>query len=179
MKFVHWKKDEEVRLEKYEDHFDPIAYDARNTRIIPSVQTMLTQLENGTLDMLAHYQGDKNVLKDRVEQNDALSMDVTTTVGFKQISYNCDRPPFHIDGFRRAMSHRFNKEVIVEQIFDGWGARAPNSLVSSALDFWHNGDLEPYEFSLQAAANELVDAGFVWGESDGKLYMPADNTSLD
>jgi peptide/nickel transport system substrate-binding protein len=179
MKFVHWRKSEEVRLEKYDDHFDPIAYDARNTRIIPSVQTMLTQLENGTIDMLAHYLGDKNVLQDRVEQNDSLSMDITTTVGFKQISYNCDRPPFHIPGFRRAMSHRFNKEVIVNQIFDGWGEIPPNSLVSSALGFWHNDDLEPYEFSLQAAANELVDAGFVWGESDGMLYMPADNTSLD
>lgn len=179
MKFVHWKKSEEVRLEKYEDHFDPIAYEARNTRIIPSVQTMLTQLEKGTLDMLANYRGDKNVLEERVNENDSLSMAATTTVGFKQISYNCDRPPFHIDGFRRAMHHRFDKDTIVDQIFDGWGAKAPNSLVSSALKFWHNGDLEDYEFSLQAAANELVKAGFVWGEGDGMLYMPADNTELD
>ncbi|MFB6206342.1 MAG: ABC transporter substrate-binding protein [Haloglomus sp.] len=178
MKFVHWKKSEEVRLEKFEDHFDPIAYEARNTRIIPSVQTMLTQLENGTLDMLANYRGDKNVLKERVGKNDSLTMAATTTVGFKQISYNCDRPPFHIDGFRRAMSHRFDKDTIVNDIFDGWGAKAPNSLVSSALKFWHNDGLEPYEFSLQAAANELADAGFVWGKSDGKLYMPADKTEL-
>lgn len=178
MEFVHWKKSEEVRLVKYEDHFDPIAYDARNTRIIPSVQTMLTQLENGTLDMLANYRGDKNVLQQKVEANDSLSMAATTTVGFKQISYNCDRPPFHIDGFRRAMNHRFDKDTIVDDIFDGWGSKAPNSLVSSALKFWHNGDLEPYEFSLQASANELIDAGFVWGEGDGKLYMPADKTEL-
>lgn len=179
MQFVHWKKSEEVRLEKYDDHFDPIAYEARNSRIIPSVQTMLTQLDNGTLDMLANYRGDKNVLKQRVDQNDSLSMAATTTVGFKQISYNCDRPPFHIAGFRRAMSHRFDKETIVNEIYDGWGTKAPNSLVSSALDFWHNDGLEDYEFSLQAAANELIKAGFVWDESDGMLYMPADNTALD
>jgi len=53
---------------------------------------MLTQLENGTLDMLANYRGDKDVLKDRVEANDSLTMASTTTVGFKQISYNNDRP---------------------------------------------------------------------------------------
>lgn len=178
MEFVHWKKSEEVRLEKFDDHFDPIAYEARNSRIIPSVQTMLTQLENGTLDMLANYRGDKNVLEERVSNSDHLSMAATTTVGFKQISYNCDRPPFHIDGFRRAMSHRFDKETIVNEIYDGWGEKAPNSLVSSALNFWHNDDLQDYEFGLQAAANELVDAGFVWGESDGMLYMPADKAEL-
>jgi peptide/nickel transport system substrate-binding protein len=178
MKFVHWKKSEEVRLEKFEDHFDPIAYEARNSRIIPSVQTMLTQLENGTLDMLANYRGDKNVLEERVNENDSLSMAATTTVGFKQISYNCDQPPFHIDGFRRAMNHRFDKDTIVDDIYSGWGEKAPNSLVSSALNFWHDDDLQEYEFSLQAAANELVDAGFVWSEGEGKLYMPANETEL-
>ena len=179
MEFVHWRSSEEVRLERFDDHFDPIAYEARNSRIIPSVQTMLTQLENGTLDMLANYRGDKDVLQDRVESNDSLSMAATTTVGFKQISYNNDRPPFHINGFRRAMNHRFDKETIVNDIYGGWGTIAPNSLVSSALENWHNDDLEQYEFSLQAAANELIEAGFVWDESDGMLYMPADNTEID
>jgi peptide/nickel transport system substrate-binding protein len=179
MEFVHWKSSEEVRLERFEDHFDPIAYEARNSRIIPSVQTMLTQLENGTLDMLANYRGDKDVLQDRVDENDSLSMAATTTVGFKQISYNNDRPPFHIDGFRRAMNHRFDKETIVNDIYGGWGSIAPNTLVSSALENWHNSELERYEFSLQAAANELIEAGFVWDESDGMLYMPADNTEID
>lgn len=176
MEFIHWETSQEVRLERYDDHFDPIAYEARNSRIIPSVQTMLTQLENGTLDMLANYRGDKQVLQDRVDANDSLSMAATTTVGFKQISYNNDRAPFHIDGFRRALTHRFDKETIVDEIYGGWGAQPPNSLVSSALNFWHNDSLSGYEFSLQAAANELVEAGFVWGENDGMLYMPADNT---
>jgi len=178
MEFVHWNASEEVRLERFDDHFDPIAYEARNSRIIPSVQTMLTQLENGTLDMLANYRGNKDVLQDRVEANDSLSMAATTTVGFKQISYNNDRPPFHIDGFRRAMNHRFDKDTIVNDIYGGWGSIAPNSLVSSALKSWHNDELERHEFSLQAAANELIEAGFVWDESDGMLYMPADNTEL-
>lgn len=178
MKFVHWRQGEEVRLERYNDHFDPVAYEARNSRIIPSVQTMLTQLENGTIDMLANYRGDKNVLQQRVEENDDLSMAATTTVGFKEISYNNDRPPFHINAFRRAMDHRVDQETIVNEIYDGWGETPPNSLVSSALDFWHNDGLEQYEFSLQSAANKLIEAGFVWDESEGMLYMPEDRAEL-
>jgi peptide/nickel transport system substrate-binding protein len=76
------------------------------------------------------------------------------------------------------MNHRFDKDTIVDDIYSGWGEKAPNSLVSSALNFWHDDDLQEYEFSLQAAANELVDAGFVWSEGEGKLYMPANETEL-
>ena len=76
------------------------------------------------------------------------------------------------------MNHRFDKETIVNDIYSGWGSIAPNTLVSSALESWHNSELERYEFSLQAAANELIEAGFVWDESDGMLYMPADNTEV-
>lgn len=178
LSFAHWRKSEEVRLEKNADHFDPVNYDARNTRIVSSTQTMVTQLENGTVDMLAAYPGDKNVLKDKVENADNLSMTATTSVGFKQISYNNDRPPFHLDSFRRAINHRFPKETIVNEIYDGWGSLPPNTPTSSALEDWHEGSVEPYVFDLQAAANELVKAGFVWDEQNKKLHMPSDKTAV-
>lgn len=176
MEFEHWRRDEEVSLTRYDDHFDPIDYDGRVTRIIPSVQTTLSQLEEGTVDMLGIYGGDQNVLEDRVNDSDHLSLQSTVSAGFKQVSYNNEKAPFHIDAFRRAMNHRTNKELIVEQIFDGWGDIPPNSPTSSALGFWHNSDLEHYAFDLQAAANELIEAGFMWDEEEGRLHMPADQT---
>lgn len=175
LEFDFWERGNEARLNRFDDHFAPVAYDARVTRIIPSVSTILSQLETGEIDMLGNYRGDKDVLAGIVDDNDDLEMAATTTVGFKQLSYNNERPPFHIPEFRRAMSHRVNKDVIVDDIYGGWGAQAPNSPTSSALEFWHNGDMDGYAFDLQAAANELVEGGFVWDE-DGNLYMPADNT---
>lgn len=176
LKFDFWKQGNETRLTKFEDHWDPVAYDSRVTRIIPSQQTVLAQLQQGTIDMLGNYKGDKNVLQSTVEKSDSLEMTATTTVGFKQLSYNNDKAPFHIEAFRQAFHHRVDKKLITEQIYSGWGEAAPNSPTSSALTFWHNNELEPYEVSLQAAANKLATAGFKWDESDGKLHMPADNT---
>ncbi|MFB6186346.1 MAG: ABC transporter substrate-binding protein, partial [Halobacteriaceae archaeon] len=121
LKFDKWSKGNEVRLAKFADHWDPVAYEGLTTRIIPSVQTILTQLEKGTVDLTGGYSGDKNVLKEKVNKNDHLAMAATTTVGFKQVSYNNDRPPMHIDAFRQAMHHRLNTDLVVNQIYDGWG----------------------------------------------------------
>ncbi|MFB6186347.1 MAG: hypothetical protein ABEI86_05700, partial [Halobacteriaceae archaeon] len=49
---------------------------------------------------------------------------------------------------------------------------------STALKYWHNPDLNPYEFSLQKAANKLVEAGFKWDKESKKLHMPADRVEL-
>jgi peptide/nickel transport system substrate-binding protein len=178
MQFESWEQGNETVLVKFEDHFDPIAYDERVTRIIPSAQTTLSQLQEGTIDLLGNYKGDKNVLQERVDASDSLEMAATTTAGFKQISYNCDKPPFHIDAFRQAMGHRFDKDLIVDQIYSGWGEKAPNTPTSTALEFWHNENLEDRAFSLQKAANTLAQAGFVWSEGDGKLYLPADKATV-
>ncbi|MFB6300130.1 MAG: ABC transporter substrate-binding protein [Halobacteriales archaeon] len=178
LQFDKWEKGNEVRLAKFEDHWDPVAYDGLTTRIIPSVQTILTQLENGTVDITGGYSGDKSVLQEKVNQNDHLEMAATTTVGFKQVSYNNDRPPMQIDAFRQAMQHRYDSELVVNQIYDGWGEHDGHVPTSTALEKWHNPNLEPYEFSLQAAANKLVEAGFVWDEDSKRLHMPADRTEL-
>lgn len=177
LKFESWDQGNQTRLARYDDHFDPVAYKERVSRLIPSVQTTLTQLQQGTVDMLGLYSGDNTILEQTVNENDHLSMTATTSVGFKQISYNNKTAPMHIDAFRQAMHHRVPKDLIVDEIYDGYGAKARNTPTSSALEFWHNNDLEEYSFDLQDAANVLVDDGFVWDEGEGKLHMPADNTS--
>ena len=177
LQFDSWDQGNQTRLVRYDDHFDPVAYSERVTRLIPEVQTTLTQLETGTIDMLGLYSGDNGVLEQRVQENDDLSMTATTSVGFKQISYNNKKAPMHIDAFRRAMHHRVPKDLIVNEIYEGYGDKAPNTPVSTALEFWHNDDLEERAFDLQSAANVLADAGFLWDDGEGKLHMPADSTT--
>lgn len=177
LQYDFWDQGNETKLVRFDDHFDPVDYEARVTRLIPEVQTTLTQLEKGTVDMLGLYSGDNNILQQLVEENDHLSMTSTTSVGFKEISYNNKSAPMHIPAFRRAMHHRVPKDLIVDNIYDGWGAKAPNSPTSSALEYWHNDELEEYDFDIQQAANVLAEAGFVWDDDEGRLHMPADNTA--
>jgi peptide/nickel transport system substrate-binding protein len=178
LQFDRWEQGSEVRLTKYGDHWDPIEYEGFTTRIIPSVQTMLTQLQQGAVDITGNFRGDKDVLEETVSGDDSLEMKATTTVGFKQLSYNNDMPPMQIDEFRRAMHHAFDPELSTQQIYSGWGEHDGHAPTSTALDFWHNGDLEPYETSLQAAADKLVEAGFKWDSENNRLHMPADRTEL-
>jgi len=177
MEFVHWRSSEEVRLERFDDHFDPIAYEARN-----SDHPQRPDDADSTRERHAGHAGELPRRQRRAEGSRGGQRQPHHGLhddGRVQADLLQQRPtPFHIDGFRRAMNHRFDKETIVNDIYSGWGSIAPNTLVSSALKNWHNDELERYEFSLQAAANELVKAGFVWEESDGMLYMPADNTEV-
>ncbi len=175
MEFVHWRRDEEVRLDRYDNHFDPINYESRVTRIIPDTSSMLSELEGGGVDMLGDYGGDPDVLESTVEDNDHLEMEATVSSGFKQFSYNQETAPFHIPEFRQALHQTVPKETIVEDIYRGWGERATNTPVSTVLEQWHNDDLEPYETDTDAAIETLGDAGFVWDE-EGNLHMPEDNT---
>ena len=177
LQFDTWQRGSSVRLKKFADHWDAVAYDGMTTRIIPSVQTTLTQLQKGSVHLLGRYTGDKDVLKKACDESDDLEFKATTSVGFKQMSYNCDNPPMNIAGFRRAMHHSFDPELTVQQIYSGWGEHGGHSPTSTALKTWHNTDLEPYPRDIQQAANQLVEAGFMWDE-DGNLYMPADRTEL-
>lgn len=175
LQFDFWEKGDQIRLNRYDDHYDPVSYEARVMRVIPDVTTTLNQLQAGEIDMIGIYRGDKNTLADIVEGDDALDMAAVPTLGYKQLSYHQQSAPFHIPEFRRALHHRVDKDTIVNDIFNGWGTKTTNTTISTALDFWHNGELDEYAFNLQAAANELVDGGFVWDE-EGTLYMPEGKT---
>jgi peptide/nickel transport system substrate-binding protein len=178
MKFDYWNRGEEVRLSAYDNHFDPIDYDGRIDRWVPSVDTALAQLEQGEADLISEYTGDPTVLQDVVDNNDSLSMATATNVAPQYIVHNNDYPPGQIDGFRRALSHRLDKETIVNDIFNGWGEPASEHLTSPGLGFWYNDDLEPFSYDLQAAANKLVDAGFLWDEEENRVWIPEDELTL-
>ena len=178
MKFGKWNKGEGIRLERYDDHFDPIAYEARVDNWVPNVSTAIAQLQQGEADIISNYTGDPSVLAEKVKQAGHLSMESSTNVSPQFIVFNNDYPPNHLDEFRRALSHRLDKEVVVNDIWDGWGKECRDHLISPGLEYWYNDSLEPHAFDLQAAANKLASAGFLWDEQDGRLWMPEDETKL-
>jgi peptide/nickel transport system substrate-binding protein len=64
------------------------------------------------------------------------------------------------------------KDQIVANIYKGF-AQVANSVVSKALEFWHNTDLELYDVSdIEGARAVLTAAGYEW-DADGNLLYPA------
>lgn len=176
MQFDSWDKDSsEVTLTRNDDHFDPIDYEGRISKSIPGIESALGQIANGEIDMTLELVGNIDAVKQIVNQEDSLSIASAQSVTAEWITYNHDKKPFHLKPMREATWHAWDKEQVVQQIFDGEGVSAHNGFMSPALSFWYNDDLEDERYSndIQAAANKLVDGGFRWDE-DGNLYLPED-----
>ncbi|MFG0318874.1 MAG: ABC transporter substrate-binding protein [Planctomycetota bacterium JB042] len=78
-------------------------------------------------------------------------------------AWNCRRPPFDDRRVRRAMGLAFNRELIFENVFHGFGA-----VVDGPVFYKHphlHPGIEPLPFDLDAASALLDDAG--WGDADG------------
>lgn len=172
MEFDRWDTDtDEVHLSRYDNHFDPLEYEARIQTSVPGLEQGLIELADGDIDMLTEVPGDPRAMYQIADDEEDITIEESISCVPEWITLNNDHPPLHLDSFRRAAFHGWDSEEILEEIYNGRGEVGNHSMISPALDLWYNDDLEPYAGDLQAAANELVDGGFVWDE-DGNLYVP-------
>lgn len=172
LKFDGMDKTREVRLTRFDDHWDPVDYDARLSRFVSSTNAAFNQLVEGTADTMIEFTGDPDVMSTLVEENDHLTSAKTPSVMPRWFTMNNDKPPFHIPKFRQALHHRMPKQEVIEGIFRGNGQTGHNTTISPSLDFWYDDSFGIEAFSLQTAANRLVEAGFVWDEEEGRLWLP-------
>ena len=68
--------------------------------------------------------------------------------------------------FRRAVSHAINRDVIIEEVFDGLGYPQWASISPSAGDF-HNSEVRRYEYDPDTAMGILDELGWVDQNGDG------------
>ncbi|MFB6206362.1 MAG: ABC transporter substrate-binding protein, partial [Haloglomus sp.] len=168
----------EVRLKKNPDHFDPIQYDARISKGISGVQQALSQLKQGQTDIISEYTGDLNVLDKVAGNSDAIEVARTEACVPYWNVLNCDYPPANIEEFRNASMYCWSPQEIIDTVWNGHGRAGHKHMISPVLNYWFNDNLEQYSTDLQAAANELINGGFVWDKENGDLYMPADHYCL-
>ena len=172
-KFSNWARSQELILEAVADHYAAPKATRWILRDIPNVAAALGGLQAGEINFLSDYTGDPQLLQQTIQSSsDMLTLVSTTQVGFKFLAPNHRRQPFNDPAFRLAMSMAVGKDQIVANIYKGF-AQVANSVVSKALEFWHNNDIESYEISdIEGAKAVLTAAGYEW-DADGNLLYPA------
>ena len=168
--FEDWERQSELQLRAFEDHFETPNTE-RFIRIPGAdVSQLVGDLEAGQIDFIGSVPQPATL--DRIEEDDDLDAAVFEAIGYAKIAYNLRREPYDDVAVRRALSYSVPKEEYVDFIRDGMGT-VTDSTISEHNEFWHNPDVEQFRLDLDAAREELADAGYGW-DDDGMLHYGAD-----
>jgi peptide/nickel transport system substrate-binding protein len=173
-KFSNWKFSEELVLDANKEHFAAPKIDRWIVRIVPNMEASLGMIQNGEINFLATYLGDAQLLQQKVDETSSLTMVSSTDLGFRFFAPNLRRAPFDDVAFRRAIAAIIDRDLLVEAIWKGY-AEASDSIISPALDFWKNPDLNYPSGGVEEAKKILAEAGYEW-DKDGKLLYPEGKT---
>lgn len=169
--FTHHRRGEEIGVEANPDHFDAPEIDEMVIRIVPEASAQTRMLDTGEVDFLIESTANPDVLESTAESNDHLRFEAIDSVGYDELAMNCRRPPLDRAGVRGAISAVIPKDLIAEEIYDGY-ARPAHSPTAPVLDFWFNEDVKRWtEVSTEEAKQLLKDEGFGYDDG-GTLHWP-------
>ncbi len=168
-RFRSWAQNEEIVLSANEDHFNAPNADRWILRIVPNVEAALGMLRSGEINFLADLPGDPSVLQAAVEQDENLVMASAVDIGFRYVAFNNRRAPFDDPAFRNALSSAVDRRLVVGAAFRGFAVPS-SSVVSPALEFWHNEETAMTEAGIDHAMSLLEAAGY--RVIDGRLHYP-------
>jgi len=173
-KFANWKMSEEIVLEANKEHFAAPKVDRWIARIIPNMEAALGMIQNGEINFLATYTGDAQLLKQKVDASPNLAMVSSVDIGFRFFAPNLRRAPFDDVAFRRAIASAIDRDMLVAVVWKGFAVPG-DSVISPALEFWKNPQLDYPSGGIEEAKRILKDAGYQW-DKNGRLLYPEGKT---
>lgn len=169
-KFERWITNEEIVLSANSGHFNAPKAERWILRFVPNAEAALGMLRSGEINFLTDFSGDPQVLIDAAAADGDLEVVSTVDIGFRYIGFNNRRPPFNDPAFRAALSSAVDRRLIVNAAFKGF-AVASNSVVSPALEFWHDkAVVDNFKAGADVAKSMLDEAGYTM--VDGRLVYP-------
>ena len=171
-RFVENKPGEHLKLERFEGYYEQrpslkeITYS-----IIKEDELRLLKFKRGELDLLSlsPTQYKREILDDPNSpfNTDKFKYDFNTVLAYYYLGWNGDGNLFNDKRARRAMTHAFNRQKIVAEVFHGLGTVVTGSFHMDTP--WNDDTITPYPFDLEKARALLAEAGWTDSDKDGLL----------
>jgi len=168
-KFSKWEFNEKVILKANKEHFHAPKVENWVVRFVPNMEATLGMLENGEINFLAAYTGDSTLLKQTVDNDAKLTMNSSVDLGFRFLAPNHRVKPFKDKAFRKATAALTNRQIVAQVVYKGFAVPC-DSVVSPALEFWHNPNIDYPSGGVKQARQILKEAGYKWDEQGRLLY---------
>lgn len=164
---VDFRAEEQIILDTYEDYWNPAQVE-RVERPMGEPEPLQRLVQNGEIDSLY---GESipigNILS--LEEESFLDTRQQPNHGFDYVGYHTQTAPTSDRAFRRALGKAAPKQLMNEVIHRDF-AEVAHSPITSANSQWHNPDVEKFGGDLEAARDELEQAGYTWDDNDNLLY---------
>ena len=165
-RFASWRRDDQVVLERFPEHFRGPAHLERVVfRVIPAEATRFNEYVAGQLDVTDIPTGRCQALKaDPKLQGDVA---IWPTLGTSALRFNVERAPFSDARVRRAIAHAVDPSTIVERLLEGCVTPAAG-IVPPVLSGW-TAAAKRLPLDRDRARALLAEAGFPGGRGLGPL----------
>jgi peptide/nickel transport system substrate-binding protein len=169
-KFVEWKREESITLEKNENYWkeglpklDRVIY-----TVIPDNSARLNALLSGDVDII---DGINPTDIEQIKNNPDLQIieRPSMNVGYLGFTVNRDTPLAERE-VRIALSHAVPKQDLIDAFYGGYAEPAKTVMPPSVEGY--NDEIEDYEYNPKLAKQMLADAGYPDGFEFDLWYMP-------
>lgn len=175
-KFVEWKRNESITIEKNEEYWNPEEpkLDKVIFKAIPDNSARLNDLLTGAIDLADGVNPSDG---STVEAEAALQLFERPSMNVGYLGLTSTRPPFDNQKVRQAVNYAIDKQAIVDAFFEGRAEVAKNPMPSTISGY--NDDIPGYEYDPEKAKQLLAEAGFadgfemeLWAMPVPRPYMP-------
>ena len=173
---------EEIVMERFEDYYGgspdlapvgPACVEKVIFRVIPEASTRAAALLAGEVQVIQSVPSD---LVGRLNENSSVVVKTAPGTQPKWIELNVTKPPFDDVRVRQALNYALDKNLIIQEIYDGRAIALPGAL--SPYNNFVNKSLQPYPYDMDKALQLLADAGWSDTNNDGIVDKDGQNLSF-
>jgi len=175
-KFVEWKPNETITIEKFDDYWDSELPKLKKIifQSFPDNSARLNALMTGNIDLADGINPSDGK---SIEDNEELQLFERPSMNVGYLGLTVTRPPFDKKEVRQAINYAIDKQAIVDSFFEGRADVAKNPMPPSISGY--NDDVEGYEYNPEKAKELLKSVGLedgfemeLWAMPVPRPYMP-------
>ena len=155
-KFAEWKRDQFLRLERFDEHWrGPAAIKTLIIRVIPETSTQIAELKTGGVDII------RNLSPDLIPDLKAHASTYVSTAPILRTHYvmlDMREAPFNKKEARQAANYAIDRQAIVDRLMGGLGRTVPT--VINPMAFGYDPKVEGYGYDPKKAKELLKQAGY-------------------
>jgi peptide/nickel transport system substrate-binding protein/oligopeptide transport system substrate-binding protein len=160
-RFVSWRRDDQVVIERFKDHWRGAPFlDRVVFRIIPNELTRYLDYKRGNLDLTDLPTGHCRI----AQQDPVLAKEVSVwpILGTHAVRFNVEKPPFNSKKLRQAIGYAIDSHAIVRNILEECVTAARGILPPTMPGF--NNSVTGYSPNREKARKLLAEAGYPEGK---------------